>query len=129
MRKFSSLFGVVLSMLSVVSLFACSHHLYIEEHTNEWLARPLSELKEDMKRPDSYASKIKWEETTYPLSNGYYVFVEPIADGCSIHWDVNNRDRIIGYRAVGSECEHKSGSSNATSADTMQSVTKPTDRY
>lgn len=126
MKRVSILSGVLVSILSTFFLGACSYHLYIEEHANEWLARPVSELKEDMKRPDSYASKIKWEEKTYPLSNGYYVFVEPIAEGCSIHWDVNNRDRIIGYRTVGNECEYKSGSSNATAADTMQSVTKPT---
>ncbi len=125
MKKVSSLFGMLFPILSMFFLCACSHHLYIEEHTNEWLARPVSELREDMKRPDSYASKIKWEETTYPLSNGYYVFVEPIAEGCSIHWDVNNKDRIIGYRTVGKECEHKSGNSNATSADSIESVTRP----
>jgi hypothetical protein len=70
-----------------------------------------------MKRPDSYASKIGWKETTYPLANGYYVFVEPLSKECSVHWDINPRDKIVGYRAIGSGCAQKG------SDDQLQTIT------
>jgi hypothetical protein len=129
MKKALILFGGLVTMFGVGLIYGCSHHLYIEEHAQEWLARPVSELRDDMKRPDSYASKIKWEETTYPLSNGYYVFVEPLAKDCNMHWDVNNRDRIIGYRTAGTGCEFKSSETSTDNPNTLQTVTKPSNRW
>ncbi len=75
-----------------------------EHLSSEWIARPLSELKEAMKSPDSYASKIGWQETNYPLANGNYVFVEPLSDDCAAHWEINKGGIIIGYQAKGSGC-------------------------
>jgi hypothetical protein len=76
-----------------------------EDLGSEWVARPLAELKEEMKKPDSYASKTGWEETTYPLSNGDFVYVEPVSADCSIHWEINQKGIIIGYQAKGKGCK------------------------
>ena len=44
-------------LLFIVSLFACSSPIYVKDHAKNWIARPLSELKQAMKSPDSYASR------------------------------------------------------------------------
>ena len=49
----------------------------------------MTELKQEMKSPDSYASKIGWKETTYPLPNRNFVYIEPVSADCSVHWEVN----------------------------------------
>ncbi len=110
-------------LLLLVFLAGCAHQISVEDLSNEWIARPLSELKQAMKSPDSYASKIGWEEKTYPLANGYFAYVEPISPDCSIHWSVNQRDIIVDYRAIGSGCQRARPES---SGDSMQKVTKPT---
>ena len=51
-------------------LVRCASPIYVNEHAKNWIARPLSELKQAMKSPDSYASKSGWKETTYPLAMG-----------------------------------------------------------
>jgi hypothetical protein len=96
-----------LFLLFIFFLHGCSSQTSIKAHVNEWLTRPVSELKQAMKRPDSYASKIKWEETTYPLANGNSVYVEPIGEDCSIHWEATPRGTIVRYRASGKGCEEE----------------------
>ena len=99
----------------------CAHQLSVEELSNEWISRPLAELKQHMKSPDSYAAKTGWQEKTYPLANGYYAYVEPLSPDCSIHWSVNQRDIIVDYRAIGNGCQRAAENSE----NTMQTVTKP----
>lgn len=96
-------------LLFIVFLYGCSSPIYVNEYAKNWIARPLTELKQAMKSPDSYASKIGWKETTYPLANGNSVYVEPLSENCSIEWEISPRGTIIRYRAVGSVCEQESG--------------------
>ena len=96
-------------LLFIVFLYGCASPIYVNEHAKNWIARPLSELKQAMKSPDSYASKIGWKETTYQLANGNSVYIEPLSEDCSIHWEISPRGTIIRYRAVGSGCEQKPG--------------------
>jgi len=95
-------------LLFIVFLFACTAPIYIKDYAKNWIARPLSELKQAMKSPDSYASKIGWKETTYPLANGNSVYIEPLSENCSIEWEISPRGTIIRYRAEGSGCEQES---------------------
>ena len=99
-------------LVLLVFFCGCATPLYVEDYTNQWISRPLSELQQAMNRPDSYASKIGWKETTYPMAIGYYVFVEPLSEKCSVHWNINPRDKIVGYQAVGSGCELKKSDGN-----------------
>ncbi len=94
-------------LLFIILVGGCASHMSHEDLSSQWIARPLAELKEKMKDPDSYASKTGWKETTYPLSNGDYVYVEPINADCFIHWEVNPKDIIIGYQAKGESCKWK----------------------
>ena len=100
----------------------CAHKLSVESLSNEWIARPLADLKQHMQSPDSYAAKTGWQEKTYPLANGYYAYVEPLSPDCSIHWSVNQRDIIVDYRAIGSGCQR---AADEASEDNMQKITKP----
>jgi len=112
MKYRSGLFNMLLWLLLTVMVCGCATPMYVDNYSDQWISRPLAELKQAMNRPDSYASRTGWQETTYSLNNGYYVFVEPLSKECSIHWDVNPRDLIVGYRAVGSECAQKRPGNN-----------------
>jgi len=97
--------NTVLLLLYIVLLYGCAPQLSVEDLSREWIARPLSELKQEMKSPDSYASKIGWKETTYPLPNRNFVFIQPVGADCSVHWEVNEGDIIIAYQAKGKGCK------------------------
>lgn len=110
-------------LLFLLFLYGCTSQLYLKEHAEEWISRPLSELKQAMNSPDSYALKIGWKEATYPLANGNSVYIEPVSKDCSIHWEITpKRAIIIGYRAVGSGCEQ--GSSSADNS-ALRKITAP----
>ena len=100
--------------LYLILLCGCASQLSLEDHSREWIARPLSELKEKMKSPDSYASKIGWNETTYPLANRNFVYIEPVKADCSVHWEVNEGGIIIGYKAKGNGCKQGEGPGSIT---------------
>jgi hypothetical protein len=107
-----------------VLLFGCtSMEKKVGDHGTEWISRPLSELKQAMKKPDSYASKTNWEETSYPLAKGYFIFIEPLNEDCLIHWKINPRDLIIGYFTEGKGCGSVHGSAPNVSA--VETVSPP----
>ena len=92
-------------LLYLLLLYGCTSQMSLENLSRDWIARPLSELKQEMKSPDSYASKIGWKETTYPLPNGNFVYIQPVRTDCSVHWEVNQGGTIIGYQAKGNGCK------------------------
>ncbi len=92
-------------LLYIILLYGCASQLSLENLSRDWIARPLSELKQEMKSPDSYASKIGWKDTTYPLPNGNFVYIQPVSADCFVHWEVNQSSIIIGYQAKGNGCK------------------------
>jgi hypothetical protein len=109
--KYRALVEVPL-LLSIIFFYGCASQMSLEDLGRYWIARPLSDLKEEMKSPDSYASKIEWKETTYPLSNGNFVYVEPVSADCSMHWEINQSGIIVGYQAKGKGCKRGEGPNN-----------------
>jgi hypothetical protein len=103
----SMLFNAGCLLFFMILLNGCASQIAVDEHSREWIARPLSELKQEMAKPDSYASKKGWKETTYSLANGNSVYVEPIGDDCFIHWEINSAGLIIGYQAKGVGCNQE----------------------
>ncbi|NJD55629.1 MAG: hypothetical protein FIA94_04390 [Nitrospirae bacterium] len=97
--------NAVCLLLCMIFLYGCASQISLEDLSREWIARPLSELKQEMKSPDSYASRIGWKETTYPLANRNFVFVEPVGANCTVHWEINEGGIIIGYQAKGDGCK------------------------
>jgi hypothetical protein len=97
-------------LLFIILLSGCASQLSLEDRGNYWIGRPLAELKQEMKSPDSYASKIGWNEITYPLVNGDFVYVEPVSADCSLHWEIDPGGIIIGYQVEGNGCKPGEGS-------------------
>lgn len=73
---------------------------------------------DDMKKPRTTNPEV-WEKPSYYLSsNGNAVYVEPqygVAWGsrfyaeCDYHWEVDSRNRIVGYLTVGPKCTRHRG--------------------
>jgi|GEM_PF-1198462 len=97
--------GLAVSLFLLFGCGAGNQAVFIEDHGHEYTARHISELKEYMNSPESYASKVKWKEKIYPMADGYYGFVEPIGKDCDMHWRVNQRNKIVGYDIKGSGCD------------------------
>lgn len=74
------------------------------EYTKNMIGVPIEKLKEAIARPESYPSSIGWQEKTYTLDNGNWVYVEPVRPDCFIHWEVNSNGIIIGYKTEGKRC-------------------------
>jgi hypothetical protein len=96
---------IIIIIFFGVSLFGCmSQIVSIEEHTKSWIGRPIHEMKDVMARPESYASRINWQDITYELENGNSVFVEP-EPRCKIHWEIDQNDIIVGYITKDGNCD------------------------
>lgn len=53
---------------------------------------------------DSYASRIGWKEKSYLLDNGNWMYVYPIRPDCNVHFEVNTKGIITGFKTEGTEC-------------------------
>ncbi len=91
-------------------LCGCASQTTREDRMTSWITRPLSELKQEMNRPDSYATKVGWKESTYQLANGNVVYIEPVSIDCSVHWEINQGGIIIGYQVKG--CKQREDTNN-----------------
>lgn len=95
------------ALLGIYLLGLCgcvSQIVPFKEFANGWLGDPVDEKKQIISRHGSYASRIGWQETTYQLDNGNWVYIEPIRPDCFVHWEVNSEGIIVGYRTEGTGC-------------------------
>jgi hypothetical protein len=93
-------------MFSLLLLASCSGQaVFIQERGEYWTARSVEDLKKDIARPETYASKNNWKETTYPMADGYYGLVEPISKDCFIQWKINPRHKVVGFDTKGGGCD------------------------
>jgi hypothetical protein len=92
------------TFLMLLSQGCLSQIASFEAYTKNWIGRPMSDLKKLVAMPESYASRIGWQEKTYRLDNGNLVYVEPDRPDCFIHWEVNPEGIIIGYKTEGKRC-------------------------
>lgn len=86
---------------SIALLAACAT---AEDRAQDWVGEPISDLIEAKQKPDSYASKSGWKEQKYDTKNGHWVYVSPSNEGCIIHWEVDKRGVIVGFRTEGNQC-------------------------
>ncbi len=76
------------------------------------IGQPIEGVRQRIAREGSYASSIGWKETTYPLDNGNWVYVDPAGEigklvgggECFIHWEVNPQGIIVGAHTEGKGC-------------------------
>jgi hypothetical protein len=78
----------------------------LKSYLKSGIGSPISVTREIASRPGSHASRIGWNETTYPLANGHWVYIEPDRKDCFIHWEVNPEGIIVGYKTEGKGCEY-----------------------
>jgi hypothetical protein len=91
-----------LSLIAAVVLIAgCAG---TEDYAQNWVGEPIADLIEAKHKPDSYASKSGWKEQRYDLKEGHWVYVSPSREGCIIHWEVDKRGVIVGFRTEGAQC-------------------------
>ena len=74
------------------------------EHANPWVGQPLAQRIAFDQRPESYASRSGWKDTRYFLENGNSIYESPEKEGCIVHWEVDPKGMIVGYRSEGGKC-------------------------
>ncbi|HMK43251.1 MAG TPA: hypothetical protein VK445_03860 [Dissulfurispiraceae bacterium] len=114
---------MLFSIVCCYLVSGCAAQRSLDAHGMEWVTRPVAELKQSLASPNSYASKIRWQERTYPLASGNSVFVEPFDDKCLIHWEVAKNGIIIGMLRTEGDCPKET-----TSTDSPLNV-KPTTNW
>jgi len=93
----------------VLALAACatSQIPSIDTYANTFVGRNVAVLRDLVRRPDERALTVGWQERTYNLANGHWVYVEQDRRNCEIHYEVDGEDIIVGWTAVGSGCANQ----------------------
>jgi hypothetical protein len=92
---------IIITLIAALLLGCISQIVPIGDYTKSKIGRPIEETRKLVSRPESYASRIDWKEKTYFLDNGNWVYVEPDSKNCFIHWEVNPKGIIVGYKLEG----------------------------
>ena len=89
-------------------LTACSSQIpSLKDWADAVVGKNVSVLRELAKPKESYSSRVGWQETTYTLPNGNWVYVQPDRPHCEIHFEVNGQNLIVGYTPVGAGCRYQ----------------------
>lgn len=96
-------------LLLTVGMGACSFSQIptLKEYGEAAIGLNVAVIRTLIEHPNSYASRIGWQEKTYTLANGHWVYVEPDRPNCEIHYEVNGEDVIVGYTPVGTGCKYQ----------------------
>jgi hypothetical protein len=92
---------IALALIIGALLCACNGYSGAQplgEFIHGGIGQPVTSEEAIVSRATSFASSIGWQRTTYPLKNGYWVFIEPDGPRSFIHWEVNQRGIIIGAK-------------------------------
>jgi len=99
LRLLTSIFiSVILLMLT-----ACPSIPSFYDWVKPIVGQPIS-LLEKPGNKGNYKDAIGWQDRRYNLRNGNWVYVEPIRDGCLVHFEVNPQGIIVGYQTEGDRC-------------------------
>jgi hypothetical protein len=97
-----------LGLALALALGACSSQIpTLRDWAEPLVGRNVGELRTLELAEGSYASRTGWQERSYTLGNGNWVYVHPDRPNCAIHFEVNRDDRIIGYTPVGTGCRYQ----------------------
>ena len=83
----------------------CSPMVSLRGYRNHRLGSAIDSVKQMNSSEYSYASSIGWKEKTYTLDNGNWVYIDPYAPNCFIHWEVNPGGTIVGSHLEGKGCD------------------------
>ena len=76
----------------------------VKDWADRTVGSPISILLESARRPGSYVARTGSQIRQYRLEGGNSVYVEPIREGCAVHWEVNSSGVVVGYRTEGDRC-------------------------
>jgi len=98
-----------LSLTLLAGLGACSASQIpaIDDYAGDLVGRDISIVQDLVRRSTSHATSIGWQEKTYTLPNGHWVYVEPDRANCEIHYEVDGENIIVGYTPMGVGCQHQ----------------------
>ena len=96
-------------LLVTAGIAACSASQIptLKEYGDSAIGLNVSIVRTLVEGPNSYASRVGWQEKTYLLPNGHWVYVEPDRPNCEIHYEVNGEDIIVGYTPMGTGCKYQ----------------------
>lgn len=96
-------------LLLTSGLAACSASQIpdLKDYAGSAIGQNISVVRDVVRRPDSRATTVGWQEKTYTLANGHWVYVEPDRENCEIHYEVDGEDTIVGYTLIGTGCVHQ----------------------
>jgi hypothetical protein len=96
-------------LLLTAGIGACSSSQIqtLDEYGKACVGLNISVVRELTKGPNSYATRVGWEEKTYALANGHLVYVQPDRPNCEIHFEVNGEGIIVGYTPLGTGCKYQ----------------------
>jgi hypothetical protein len=99
---------LVSAAAAFLGLVACVSQIpELRDWADQNVGRPVAELEAIDARPQSYASRIRWQRTTIPLAGGNWIYVHPDRPDCQIHFEVNPAGIIVGYSPVGAGCRNQ----------------------
>lgn len=96
-------------LLLTAGLCACSASQVptLRDYGDSAIGLHISVIRELVQRPNSHASTVGWQEKSYPLANGHWIYVEPDRTHCEIHYEVDANDIIVAWTPVGTGCQNQ----------------------
>ena len=96
-------------LLLTVGIAACSSSQIqpLKAYGESAIGLNIAVIRDLTEGPNSYATRVGWQEKTYSLPNGRWVYVQPDRPNCEIHFEVNGADIIVGYTPVGTGCRYQ----------------------
>jgi hypothetical protein len=96
----------IVAIALLIASYSCSGQMQPDsEFAGYSVGRPIDDYKALVRKPGSYASRTGWQEKTYELPNGNWVYVAPLGRDCLIYWEVNKAGTIVGYKLEGTRCD------------------------
>jgi hypothetical protein len=100
--------GVIALLLPAVGLVACGSQIpTLKDWADPLVGKNVADLRTLSAAPGSYSSRTGWQQRSYHLGNGNWVYVQPDRPECEIHFEINSEDLIVGYTPVGTGCRYQ----------------------
>jgi hypothetical protein len=93
-------------LLLTAGIGACSSSQIqtLDEYGKACVGLNIAVVRDLTRGPNSYATRVGWEEKSYALANGHLVYVQPDRPNCEIHFEVDSEGIIVGYTPMGTGC-------------------------
>lgn len=76
----------------------------VSKIANDMIGEPLDRIIAINEAPESYASRIKWQEKKYKQPDGGWIYITPMRRDCLVEWHTNSNGIVTGYKTIGERC-------------------------